>query len=64
MKGNTRLDHIELYAERLAADNSGFKQHKKIINSQLRASKELFSHKFGKNFKKEARTYLRETGII
>lgn len=64
MKGNTRMDHVEKYSEQLAADNTGFEQHKKIINSQLQASKELFSHKFGKNFKQEARKYLRETRLI
>lgn len=64
MKGNSRTDHIELYSEKLAIDNSGFKQHKKIINSQLRASKELFKNKFGKQYKKNARKYLKEIELI
>ncbi|NCN39576.1 MAG: hypothetical protein COY38_00755 [Candidatus Aenigmarchaeota archaeon CG_4_10_14_0_8_um_filter_37_24] len=65
MKPKTDMDYIELYAEKLKSDNSLFKQQKKLIESQLKGSSSLFSNMFsGKNFKADARKYLRARGLI
>ncbi|MFH1649203.1 MAG: hypothetical protein ABIA93_01505 [Candidatus Woesearchaeota archaeon] len=57
----TREDYVEYYSEILARDNKGFAQHRMIINSQIKSSREVFSNKFnGKDFKEQARRYLRE----
>ena len=61
----TDLDYVELYAEKLKEDNTLFKQQKILIESQLHSSKAIFMSKFGeKNFKLNARKYLREIGLI
>jgi len=62
----TDLDYVVLYANRLKKDNSIFKQHKLLIESQLSSSKSLFRNMFGKgeNFKRQAREYLRKIGLI
>jgi hypothetical protein len=63
MKQMTDLDYIELYANRLKHDNSLFEQQKLIIDSQIRGSHSLFKNMFaGKDFKTEARKYLRSIG--
>lgn len=65
MKPKTDLDYVELYAEKLRNDKKIFKQQKKLIDSQIIASQELFFNAFGaKNFKENARKYLKEIGII
>jgi len=60
------LDYVVLYANKLKKDNSIFKQHKLLIESQLSTSKSLFRNMFGKgaNFKTQAREYLRKIGLI
>ncbi|MDP2925407.1 MAG: hypothetical protein Q8N99_03480 [Nanoarchaeota archaeon] len=59
------LDYVELYANKLKEDNSFFKQHKLLIESQIKSSKILFNNAFGKkDFKSNARKYLREVGLI
>ncbi len=62
----TRLDYIELYATRLKEDNSFFKQHKMIIESQMHSSSALFKKMFGtgETFKTNARKYLKSVGLI
>ena len=62
----TDLDYVKLFASRLREDNSLFKQQKEFIESLLNASHELFRKRFGtgKNFKKNARAYLRKMGLI
>ncbi|MEK6860170.1 MAG: hypothetical protein AABX54_05140 [Nanoarchaeota archaeon] len=61
----TDMDYVELYADKLREDNSLFKQHKVLIESQLKSSSSLFSNMFGKeDFKKKARDYLRNIGLI
>ena len=66
MKPKTNLDYVELYAEEMKKNNSFFKQQKILIESQLRASKEIFRKKFGKDkeFEKNARICLKELGAI
>lgn len=62
----TDLDYIEFYASKLKKDNSLFKQQKMLIESQLQSSSLLFKKMFGtqKNFKDNAREYLRGVGLI
>jgi len=60
----TDLDYVELYAEKLKNNNKLFAQQKKLIEAQLKASSSLFKNMFRKDFKKLARKYLRERGII
>jgi hypothetical protein len=65
MKIMTDLDYVELYAKKLKEDNSLFEQQKMLIESQLHSSASVFKNKFGdKNFKENARKYLREIGLI
>lgn len=58
------LDYVELYAEKLKKDNRLFEQQKNLIESQMKASSELFRNRFGKEFKKGARDYLKGIGLI
>ena len=62
----TDLDYVKLFASKLRKDNSLFEQQKKLIESQLHSSSELFKKRFGtgKNFKKNARAYLKKVGLI
>jgi hypothetical protein len=62
----TDMDYIDLYAEKLKCDNSVFNQHKKLIESQMKSSSEIFKNRFGKGaaFKKNARIYLRSIKLI
>ena len=53
-----------IYAKKLLEDNQLFEQHKVIIESQMKSSRELFGKMFQKEFKKNARTYLRELKIV
>lgn len=61
----TRLDYIELYANKLKKDNSLFKQQKMIIENQLHISSALFKKMLGsgKTFKDNARKYLKNVGL-
>tara|TARA_Y100000310_G_C20379859_1_gene667562 strand:+ start:251 stop:439 length:189 start_codon:yes stop_codon:yes gene_type:complete len=59
-----RIDYIKIYAEKLKQDNSIFKQQKLLIESQMKGSSSLFKNMFKKNFKKEARDYLKKRGLI
>ncbi len=59
------LDYIEFYAENLKKDNLLFKQQANLIHAQLKSSSSLFRNMFsGKDFKVNARKYLRERLII
>ncbi len=61
----TDLDYIELYAENLKTNPKLFEQQKILINSQIKSSKSFFKNRFkGKDFKTEARKYLKERGMI
>lgn len=64
MKLKTDLDYVELYANKLKLDNSIFKQQKKLIESQLKSSSDIFRQKFGKDFKLNARRYIKEQKLI
>jgi len=44
----TDLDYVEFYAKKLLENNTFFADQKKLINSQLKSSKTLFSRMFGK----------------
>lgn len=59
-----KIDYVKFYAERLKQDNSIFKQQKLLIESQLKSSSSLFKNMFKKNFKEEARCYLKKRGLI
>ena len=58
------IDYIIYYAGKLKEDNKYFRQHKILIDSQITSSRELFKGMFGKDFKKNARIYLKNVGII
>lgn len=59
------LDYIEIYSERLKNDNSLFDQHKRFIESQLKASSSLFKEAFPETeFKELARRYLKGRLLI
>ena len=60
----TDMDYVELYAKRLKHDPSLFRQQKLLIESQLQSSHSLFKAMFGKNFKENARKYLRSVRLI
>ena len=60
----TDLDYVELYSEKLREDSSLFKQQKVLIESQMKSSRSVFKNFFGKNFKLNARKYLRGIGLI
>ncbi|MBW2965833.1 hypothetical protein KY342_01875 [Candidatus Woesearchaeota archaeon] len=62
----TDLDYVKLFASKLREDNSLFEQQKKLIESQMHSSSELFRKRFGtgKDFKKNAREYLKRIGLI
>jgi hypothetical protein len=65
MKTMCDSDYIELYANKLKEDNRIFNQQKILIESQMHSSKAIFKNKFGtKNFKENARKYLKEIGLI
>ena len=64
-KNYSRMDYVSLYACALRDDASHFAQHKKLIDSQIKSSRELFHNKFaGKDFYVEARKYLKARGVI
>ena len=44
----TDMDYVELYAKTLKNNPELFKQQKILIESQLKASRELFLKRFGK----------------
>jgi hypothetical protein len=61
----TDMDYVELYAKSLKNNPDLFKQQKMLIESQLKASRELFMKRFGeKDFKIKAREYLRAIELI
>ena len=62
----TDLDYVEFYARKLKKDNSIFNQQIKLIDSQLFSSASFFRGWFGtgKQFKKQARIYLKNIGKL
>ncbi|MBI4014805.1 MAG: hypothetical protein HY365_02520 [Candidatus Aenigmarchaeota archaeon] len=62
----TRLDYVELYAERLKSDPSIFEQQRMLIESQLESSRQVFRSMLGDgdDFEQRAREYLRKIGMI
>ncbi|MEK6823546.1 MAG: hypothetical protein AABY06_00785 [Nanoarchaeota archaeon] len=61
----TDLDYVKLYAENLKINPKLFEQQKMLINSQIKSSKSFFQNLFkGKDFKTEARKYLKARGMI
>ena len=61
----TDMDYVKLYAKALKNNSELFKQQKMLIESQLKASRELFLKRFGeKDFKLKAREYLRRIELI
>lgn len=65
MKPLHDLDYVELYAQKIRDDPALFKQQQGLIRSQLQASSSLFRKMFsGKDFKTEARKYLKGRGLL
>ena len=64
MKPRDDMDYVKIYARKFKEDNNLFKQHRKFIEAQLKGSESLFKKMFGKNFKFNARKYLKRRGII
>jgi hypothetical protein len=61
----TDLDYVEVYAENLRTNPKLFEQQKMLINNQLESSINFFQNRFkGKDFKTEARKYLKDRGLI
>jgi hypothetical protein len=61
----TDEDYIILYAEKLKKNPEIFHQQKVLIDSQITSSQSFFHNFFkGKDFKTEARKYLKGRGII
>ena len=61
----TDLDYVELYAKALRENPKLFEQYKMLINSQIKSSRSFFQNRFkGKDFKTEARKYLKARGVI
>jgi hypothetical protein len=61
----TDLDYVDLYAENLKTNPQLFEQQRMLINSQLKSSKSFFQNMFkGKDFKIEARKYLKQRELI
>lgn len=61
----TDLDYVEVYAQNLKTNPQLFKQQKLLIDSQIKSSQSFFKNMFkGKDFKTEARKYLRARGLI
>lgn len=58
------IDYVELYAKKLLADHTLFDQQKKLIESQLQGSSSLFRGMFSKDFKLNARVYLKKIGLL
>ncbi len=60
-----KINYVELYAKSMKEDNKIFEQHQRLINSQIRSSILLFKETFkDKDFKEEARKYLKNVGLI
>lgn len=62
----TDMDYVTLFAKKLKIDKSLFAQQKILIESQLKASRELSRKRFGtgETFKINARKYLKNIGLI
>ena len=58
------LDYVVLYAKKLKSNSSLFKQQKRLIESQMKSSREIFSKAFAGDFKLNARRYLQGIGLI
>lgn len=65
MKLKSDLDYVEFYAEQLKINNKFFKDYKKIIDSQIKASSSLFGKMFkNEDFRLKAREYLKKRLLI
>lgn len=61
----TDLDYIKFYAEELRKNPKFFIQQKQLIESQIQSNHQLSKKRFGiKNFKENARKYLKKIGLI
>ena len=64
MKNMSDLDYVVLYASKLKEDHKLFAQQKRLIENQIKASSSLFKNAFGREFKENARKYLKGIGLI
>ena len=58
------LDYVKLFAKKIREDNNLFQQQKNLIEAQLKSSSSLFKNMFVRDFKSEARTYLKGIGLL
>ncbi len=66
MKPISDMDYVEFYAQKLKDNNLYFKKQKELIESQMKASREIFRNGFGKGkvFRINAREYLKKLGAL
>ena len=58
------IDYVELFAGKIREDNSLFQQQKALIEAQIKGSSSLFRNMFNKNFKAQAREYLKKVDLL
>ncbi len=65
MKPMNNLDYVKVYSKKMRLDKSLFDQQKRLIEDQLKSSSSLFREMFkNKDFKLNARKYLKSVGLI
>jgi hypothetical protein len=58
------LDYVVIYANKLKRHKELFEQQKKLVENQFKASSSLFKNSFGRDFKLNARKYLKGVELI
>ena len=58
------IDYVELFAKKVREDSSIFEQQKNLIEAQMKSSSSLFKNMFNKNFKAQAREYLKKIDLL
>lgn len=64
MNFSSDMDYVIFYSTQLKNNASLFKQYKVFIESQIHASQQIFSSFKEKDFKSNARKYLKKRGIL
>lgn len=66
MKPLKDMDYVSFHAKRLKNDNTLFEEQRMFLESQLASGRELARRRFGtgRNFKRNARIYLKNIGLI
>jgi hypothetical protein len=64
-KSISDLEFVEYFANSLKSDNRLFEIQKTLLENHLNFTNNYFKNKFGdKNFKENARKYLKKVGLI